>query len=173
MADDVGSTLDDVRPVRLGPRRAWPRRLAIGLLAMIVLAGATGLLGVHTTSRSVTAGGYTLTVEYAGIARAGLDAPWTVTVHRRGGFDGPVRLAVTVDYFDLFESQGFDPEPAAGTADGEQVYWTFDPPPGEVFTLGFDAYIQPAAQWGASGQVSILDGDAPAATVDFSTWLVP
>ena len=176
MTTDPASTLDDVRPARLGPRRIWPRRLAIALLVAVVLAGAAGFLGVHSTTRTATVGRDTLTVEYASIARAGLDAPWTVTVRRAGGFDGPVRLAVTADYFDLFESQGLDPEPAAETADGRLLYWTFDPPPGEEFSVDFDAYIQPAAQWGAGGEISLLDGpddSAPSVTVAFSTWLVP
>ena len=168
---DTGSdsTLDDVRSADAGPRRVWPRRAGVVLLVVIVLAGASGLLGVRSASRTVTGNGYVLTVEYAAVARAGLDVPWSVTVEHAGGFSGPVRLSASSAYFDLFESQGFDPEPAAETADADRVYWTFDPPPGEVFTLDFDAYVQPAAQLGASGTVAVDGGPS----ADFTTWLVP
>ena len=110
---------------------------------------------------------------YAVVARAGLDVPWQVTVHRDGGFTGPVTVAVTADYFDIFESQGLDPEPATETSDGEHLYWTFDPPPGEELAIDFDAYIQPSSQLGASGEAAVLDGGAAVVTVPFRTWLVP
>jgi hypothetical protein len=83
-------------------------------------------------------------------------------------------LAVTGNYFDIYESQGLDPEPAAQTADAEFLYWTFDPPPaGETFTVDFDAYIQPSSQWGASGELRLLESGTAVATVAFSTALVP
>lgn len=134
---------------------------------------------------------------YAAVARAGLDVPWKVTVRREGGFTGPVTLAVTADYFDIYEEQGLDPAPAAETADADRLYWTFDPPTagtrpdGSVGPCGpavgsgllpaschelavdFDAYIQPSSQLGASGEVAVLVDGAPAVTVPFRTWLVP
>lgn len=170
---DRDSTLGDVRPASAGPRPLRWRRAATALLLVVVLAGAAGLLGVRTSTTSATAGGYTVSVEYAWIARAGLDVPWTVTVEHPGGFDGPVTLAVTADYFAIYEEQGLDPEPASQTADADHVYWTFDPPPGDVLTVDFDAYVQPSSQWGASGEVAVLDDGAPAVGVGFRTALVP
>ena len=80
---------------------------------------------------------------------------------------------MTAEYFDIYESQGLDPEPASQTADGEFLYWTFDPPPGEDLTIDFDAYIQPSSQWGESGEVRVLDGDRTAVATTFTTSLVP
>jgi hypothetical protein len=168
------STLGDVRPASAGPRPVRGRSILVAALLLIVTAGAAGLFGVRTTTNTATGGGYEVSVEYAWIARAGLDVPWTVTVHRAGGFTGPISLAVTGDYFDIYESQGLDPEPAAQSADAEFLYWTFDPPPaGEDFTIDFDAYIQPASQWGASGEVRLLEDATPVVTVPFTTALVP
>ena len=148
--------------------------MLVGALALFVAAGATGLLGVHSTTSSGEGGGYQIEVEYAAVARAGLDVPWQVHVRRAGGFAGPVTLAVTADYFDIYEEQGLDPEPASQTSDGEYLYWTFDPPPaGEEMTVDFDAYIQPSSQLGASGEVSVLVGTERVATTSFHTWLVP
>ncbi len=167
------STLADVRPVEQGPRPVRLRRALVALLTAIVLAGAAGLFGVRSTEATASAAGWTLSVTYASIARAGLDVPWKVTVQREGGFPGPITLAVTADYFDIYEEQGLDPAPAAETADGERLLWTFDPPPGDQLAVDFDAYIQPSSQLGASGEVAVLDGDRPVVSVPFRTWLVP
>jgi hypothetical protein len=168
------STLTGVRPVSAGRRPVRGRSALVGLLLVIVTAGAAGLLGVRTTTATASAGPYTVSVEHAWIARAGLDVPWTATVHRRGGFTGPVTVAVTAEYFDIYESQGLDPEPSTQTADAEFLYWTFDPPPaGEDLTVDFDAYIQPSSQWGASGELRVLEDGGTAVGVGFTTALVP
>src|SRR5215212_236396 len=159
------STLVDVRTAAAGPRSTRWRRILVGLLVLLVGAGATGLLGVHSTTRTGSGGGYEVTVEYAAVARAGLDVPWHVQVRRDGGFDGPVTLAVTADYFDIYEEQGLDPAPATETSDGERLLWTFEPPPdGDRLAVDFDAYIQPSSQLGASGEVAVLEAGAPAVT---------
>ena len=169
----AGSTLGDVRPVEQGPRPTLWRRLLVALLTAIVVAGAAGLFGVRSSEATASAGGWTLSVTYASVARAGLDVPWKVDARRDGGFTGPVTLAVTADYFDIYEEQGLDPAPADETADGERLLWTFDPPPGDELAIDFDAYIQPSSQLGASGQVTVLDGGNEVVTVPFRTWLVP
>lgn len=167
------STLADVRPVGEGPRPTLWRRLLVGLLTVIVVAGAAGLFGVRSSEATASAGGWTVSVTHASVARAGLDVPWTVTVRREGGFTGPVTLAVTADYFDIYEEQGLDPAPDTETSDGERLYWTFEPPPGDELAVDFDGYIQPSSQLGASGEVAVIDGGAEVVSVPFRTWLVP
>ena len=165
---------DAVRPDAKGARRKLAfRRTVVVILCGVVLLGALGLLGVHSRTVRATANGYTLTVQYAQIARAGLDAPWRVLVHHPNGFSDDIELAVTAKYFELFESQGLDPEPSSETADGKYVYLTFDRPPGTDFRLSFDAYIQPSAQLGADGQVRLLIADQQLLHVNFRTWLLP
>jgi hypothetical protein len=172
MSDD--STLDDVRPVERGPRPTLVRRLLVGLLTVIVVAGAVGLFGVRSSEARASNAGWTVSVTYAAVARAGLDVPWKVTVRRDGGFAGPITLAVSADYFDIYEEQGLDPQPTAESSDGTYLYWTFDPPPvGDQLAVDFDAYIQPSSQLGSSGEVSVLVGNERVATTEFHTWLVP
>jgi hypothetical protein len=152
----------------------WGRRLFLLALVLFVGAGVAGGLGVRTSTAMAVDGDYELTVDHATIARAGLDVPWQVTVTRQGGYDEELILAVTGDYFDIFETQGFTPDPAAATRDATTLYLTFDAPQGEVFTLSYDAYIQPSSQRGNNGSVSVLGADGqPMATVDFDTWLWP
>jgi len=64
------------------------------------------------------------------MARAGLDTPWQVTVTRPGGLGKQVTLAITGDYFTIFETQGFHPEPADETRNAHTLYLTFTAPPG-------------------------------------------
>jgi hypothetical protein len=152
----------------------WGRRAVLTLLAVIVLAGVSGLLGVQSSTSTAVNAGYSLRVDHASVARAGLDVPWQVTITHEGGFDKTVTLAVTGDYFDIYETQGFTPEPSAMVRDADTVYLTFDAPEGDTFTVDYDAYIQPASQRGQSATVSVVDADLrPLATVHIDTSLLP
>lgn len=167
------STLRNVRPAQRTPRSLVGRRLGTAALALVVLLGLAGLLGDGLATRTASADGYTVTVEYARTARAGLDVPWTVTVNSEHGFDGPLTLAVTGEYFAIFESQAREPMSRSETADGEFLYWTFDPPPGQTFRVNLDAYVQPSAQIGASGSVAVVVNGEHVAPVEFTTTLFP
>lgn len=152
----------------------WGRRAILALLAVVVLAGASGLLGVRASTATDEGGGYTLGVEHAMTARAGLDVPWQVTVTREGGFEKTVTLAVTGDYFDIYETQGFTPEPSTSIRDARTLYLTFDAPEGETFTVDYDAYIQPSSQRGEGATVSVVDAELRRlASVDIYTFLLP
>lgn len=142
-------------------------------MAVAVAAGLLSLLGVRSSSVSAHDGGYDVSLRYPSVARAGLDTPWQVTVTHPGGFGKELTLAVTGDYFDIFETQGFHPEPADETRDRDTLYLTFTAPPGDTFVVDFDAYIQPASQQGRSATLSIIDGGARKATVAFDTLLLP
>jgi hypothetical protein len=151
----------------------WVRRAVLTLLGLVVLADLVGLLGVHTSSATASRGGYTMTLRYPGVARAGLDIQWQVTVTHPGGFGKELTLGVTGDYFDIFETQGFHPNPSAETRDGHTLYLTFDAPPGDTFVVYYDAYIQPASQQGKSARVAVIDHGQPAVWIDYRTRLVP
>lgn len=169
-----GSTFTDFETQREGVRSLWIRRGFLTLLLAALLAGLVGFLGVRTETSTHRESGWTLSLEHASVARAGLDVPWEVTVFREGGFDGPITLALTGEYLDIYETQAFHPEPSASRRDAQLLYLEFDPPPaGEEFVVAYDAYIQPASQVGAEGSVSVVDDGVPVATVDFETALLP
>ncbi len=176
MPDSVApdSTLADVRPPI--PRRAARagRRAVLVLLLIVVVLGGTSLLGVHTSTAAAQAEGYHVEVKYPRVARAGLDTTWRVTVTHPGGFGSePITLAVSARYFDIFETQAFHPNPSKETGDGAMLVFEFDPPAGDVFSVDYDAYIQPSSQMGRRGEVSLMDGERARVTVPFRTWLVP
>ena len=131
------STLDGLESTAGDVRGLWVRRFFLALLSLVLVAGLLGLLGVRSTTSEGAADGWTLSLEHAAVARAGLDVPFTATVTHDGGFDEKVTLAVTGDYFDLYETQGFNPVPSETSRDGELFYLTFDAPP-EGDTLGGD-----------------------------------
>ena len=167
------STLEDVPrdPPRNGS--GWPRRAATFVLFVIVVCGAIGIFGVHTRTARTSGGGFELSVTYAQSARAGLDVPFEIVVRHPGGFGDQLTLAVSRDYFRMFESQGFFPDIDSSTADDQFVYMTFDAPKGDVFTLWYDAYIQPSEQLGKSADVRLIIDDQVVAQTSLHTWLVP
>lgn len=169
---DEFSTLSDIPSGRR--RGVRIRRCVLVVMVVVVGVAASGLLGVHTRSVSATAGGWTLAVDYAGVARAGLDVPLRITVTHPGGFDDEITLAVDRDYLVMFEQQGFYPDASASNSRGDDVLLTFDAPPsGAVFVVDFDAYVQPANQAGERGTVAVVQGSDRLVEVDFRTVLFP
>jgi hypothetical protein len=168
------TTSHDVRE-RNHPLALWLRRATLGALLVVLVADLVGLLGVHTRDTTASRDGYTMTLRYPGIARAGLDVPWQVTVTHQGGFGKELTLAVSADYLDLFETQGFHPQPSDETRDGHYLYLTFSAPPGDTFSVYFDAYIQPSSQRGSSARVALTRGVSSTQLVwiDYRTWLWP
>lgn len=152
----------------------WARRGALFVLSAVVVAALCGYLGLRTQKVSASANGYDLSVTYPGIARAGLDVVWTISVHRDGGLGDKVVLRVTGDYADILESQDLTPEPDSETSDGEYDYLTFTAPSGDTLLVDFDAYVQPASQQGRRANVAVLGADRrPLVQVDYRTRLVP
>jgi hypothetical protein len=170
---DHDSTLADVKPGNCTFASIWGRRAGLTLLLVVVLAGAFGVFGVHSRTVTTHANGYTLEVLYPQTARAGLDVPVRFTVHRPGGFDQGITIAVSTDYFRMFETQGFYPDADSSTNDGNFVYFNFDQPDGDEFVMDYDAYIQPSAQIGKKATVRLIVGGTIEASTSIHTWLVP
>jgi hypothetical protein len=173
VADD--STLDDVRSTEDNRRGVIGRRVALAVLLVVVLVGSTGFLGVHSQTARASGSGYDLSLTYPRVARSGLDIPWKLTLRHPGGFAGNIVVAVTADYFDIFEFQGMHPEPSDETGTDRFVYLTFAPPPGhaDVFSVSLDTYVQPASQIGRDAVVAVLIDGTRVAQVRYKTWLVP
>ncbi len=131
---------------------------------------------MHTATITRTASGYTLSLDYPEAGRAGLDVTWRARVDHPGGFEKELTLAVTGAYFDIFETQGFFPEPSKQIRDGDVLYLTFDAPKGASFTVDYDAYIQPASQQGRRAHLAVVSntgGGTEIVGFDYKTRLVP
>jgi hypothetical protein len=163
----------DIRQVRRG---RFGRRVFTVAIVVFLGLGLLGFYGVRTGETEAAGGGYELTVHYTKLTRPGLATPWAVEIRHPGGFgDGQVVVAVTSSYFDVFDENGLDPDPAESVSDGERSIWTFDAPPGDVMTVSFDARIEPGVQLTrVKGEVSVLDSSgADVVTADFKTLVLP
>ena len=155
------------------PAALWMRRGMLTVMGLVVAADLFSLLGVHTSTVSAERGGYAVTLDYPSVARAGLDTPYQVTVTHPGGFGKQLTLAITGSFFNIFETQGFHPNPSDETRDGTNLYLTFTAPPGDTFVVDFDTYVQPASQQGRTATLTVIDGGVPQVSVDYHTRLMP
>jgi hypothetical protein len=160
-------TVDRVRTAR------FVRRLVLTLLVAFLALGAAGVLGVRTGSVRATGNGYELAVTYARVTRPGLATPWSAEIRRTGGFEGPVTLAVSSRYFEMFDENGLDPDPAEATATDEEILWEFSPPDGDVLTVSFDARLEPGVQWGKRGTAAVVVDGERMVSVRYRTWVLP
>lgn len=167
------STLDDVRPASADPRSLLWRRAGFGILVLFVGAGLFGLLGDREGVVEGSSGGHDLRLEFAQSARPGMDVPFEITLTRERGLDAEVTLALTGDYLDMFETQGWYPEATDMTRDGEWVYLTFATEGQPVMVIDFDAYIQPNALLTRSGQLAVVVDGEPVDPLSFRTVLFP
>lgn len=146
---------------------------ALGL-AVLEAADVADVYGVDTGHARAEGGGYELDVRYGTVSRPALATPFEIEVRRAGGFgDEPVVVAVTHDYLAMWDENGLDPQPSAETAGDRWLIWEFDPPPGDVLFVSYDARIEPSVQSGRSGEVAVLVDDQPVVSVRFHTRVMP
>jgi hypothetical protein len=160
-------TLPVLRRSRLG------RRILIGIVAVFILLGASSLLGAHTSTREASGGGYDMKLVYPAVTRPGLAVRWILFVHRAGGFKGPVQVATTSTYFNLFDFNNLDPVPSKQTTSTDLSVWEFDPPVGETLRITFDGRLEPARQHGSVATTSILEDDLPVVSIRYQTRVMP
>lgn len=170
--DEMPTAPEEQDLLRMRRARTF-RRLFIAVLFAFLGVGLAGQLGVRSRSTTAQGDGYELTVTYGQVSRGGLATPWSFEVHRPGGFDGPITVSTTSAYLDLFDENGFDPQPRSSTATPEVVIWEFEPPDGDTLGVSLDARIEPAAQWGRTGQTSVLVDGKPVVTAEYKTWIMP
>ena len=174
MPDPLPPTLRSVWDDNAVRRARNARRAGLILLALFVLAGLTGFLGIRTASVTGEADGYRMTVTHAQVTRAGIAVPFHVRVTHAGGFDGPLTLAISEGLLERFDFQNFYPNPSAERGTADYVYYDFDPPPGDVFELNLDARTSPDQNGSTTVyRTALLLGDKPVTDVSFRLWVVP
>lgn len=164
--------------IRDHPGVGRARRIGQGVFVVALAAflgvAFLGAYGVRSTTVRASGGGYDLAVHHGTTSRPALATPFDITVRRAGGFDGPVTLAVTAEYFRLWDENGLFPEPADESVEDGWLVWEYDPPEGEVLSITYDARIEPAAQSGRKGRVEVRDEAGTALVgVDFETKVLP
>lgn len=168
------STLEDVRPVQAGPRSLRWRTAGCVVLGLVVAAGLFGFLGDRVGVVEGASGqGQQLRLEYAETSRPGLDVPFRITLAQQEGLASEVTLALTADYLQIYETQGWYPEPSEQTRHGQWLYLTFATEGEQELTVDFDAYIQPTATGSHPGKLAVVVDGEPVDPLSFSTLIFP
>jgi hypothetical protein len=168
------STRPDETPLAQLTRARTLRRVGLGVLGAVVVAGLFNLLGVRTGTVSADGDGYRLTVEYAEVTRPGLATTWIVDVRSPSGFDGPVTLATDAAYFDRFDFNQLYPEPASVSSRGDEVLLEFEEIGGDVLRVAFDGRASPTFVFGLAHGSTALEVDGrELVRVDYTTVVMP
>jgi hypothetical protein len=162
------TTTDVVLEVPARARRA--RRLSTGALALLVLAGALGVLGDRTSQVSARDGATTLTVTYAPVLRAGAPLVWRLELRDPDGLPAEVVLALDAGYLGMLDHQRFLPEPSEERREGDTLLLTFPTGGAARFVLEQDAYAEPAFSAARTGAAAVV---GTALAVRFRTVQVP
>lgn len=149
------------------------RRVGLGAMAVFVVCGAVGLFGIKTGRVTGSGAGYDLSLEYPATDRPGQPIHWVLTVHRAGGFGGPVDVGITQGYLDLLDLNDIQPQPSDARSSGPFVIWTFAKPDGDTLAVSIDAQIQLNGRWGSEATVAVMEHGTPVAQVHWRTWVAP
>ena len=150
------------------------RRLGIGILAAVVVAGLFNVLGIRREVVTAEEDGYRLEVEYARVTRPGLASSWVVAVTHPGGFEDPLTITTNADYFDRFDFNQFYPEPSTTASRGDLLLLTFEGIEGERFVLRFDGRASPLFVLDlAEASTGLEVAGREIARVDYTTVVMP
>ena len=152
--------------------RVIERGILLAVLLFLV-PGVIGWYGISNSKVTDSGAGYDLTVDFPDMTRAGLSSPWEAVVSHAGGFDGPITLAVSRSYFELFDLNGFYPDAAATTTDGDRLLLEFDPPEGDALKIHLDFRAQPDLHAGGSATTALLVDGTEVASVEYDTRMMP
>lgn len=160
------------------PRR-WEtvlRTLTIALVIGLVLATGVGLLGVRSAEVAAAAQGFELKAHYAAMTRPGLATPFSVDVRSTDGspLPGEVTIRVSSSYLAMFDDNGMEPLPSTSYNTSAWTWWSFEVPEGnDTLTVDLDARLEPAVQWGRSGEVGLEIDGQEVVSVAFITRVAP
>jgi hypothetical protein len=150
------------------------RRLYLALVGGFLLLGLFNVFGSRTSTVSASANGYRLRVTYPAATRSSLPVRWQLVLTHVGGFSGPIKVAIPIDYFNLFDFNNTYPLPDSTLNEGGLVVMAFPPPTGETLNVLLDARTQPGLKTGMKTTTAVLDSDDRLLVqVSYSTMVVP
>jgi len=157
----------------------WGRFAFFAATVVIVGLGVTGVFGIRSSTATGGGGEFVVAVEHPAVTRPGHAVGFTIEVSHRDGspITEPVEIAVSADYWAMFDANALVPAPSAETRGGDVLVWEFDPPPAHAdrsrLLVSFDARLAPSVNTGRAGFVQIIDDGEPVAEVHFRTRVVP
>ncbi|HET9310181.1 MAG TPA: hypothetical protein VFP41_03025 [Actinomycetota bacterium] len=168
------STRPDPVPIgRLRRQRAL-RRVGLSALGLLVVAGLLNLFGVWVRVAGASQDGVTLEVSYAAVTRSGLQTPWTAVVRSSDGFEGPITIATSAEYFERFDFNQWYPEPSSTKIRGDALLLSFEPPGDRrEFTVRFDGRASPTFGLGSHARTTLETDGLPPLSVEYRTVVMP
>jgi hypothetical protein len=157
-------------------RDMWLRRILIAIVAVIVLVGLTGRLGVrsNTLTQRAQSGDMRVELTYAEVARPGLAVPWRLAVT---GLDAAsphlVEVELTAGYADSFDFNNLTPDPDSISRTPTTITYEFQVEDSAELQMAFDTRVEPAVQSRRTATVSVAVDGEPVAEFDFTTWILP
>ena len=164
------------------PRRMQARRLgyramtvALAALALLVLADVRwAVFGVELGGGDGRSGRWWLVRGRVPASDPkALASPLAVEVSRPDGFDGPVEIAVSWPWIEIWDENGLYPTPESEVGEEHWVVYEFEPPDGDTFRFFYDARLEPARQESQRGAVRLRSGDQVEAEIELTTTVRP
>jgi hypothetical protein len=152
------------------------RRVSISFVALLIVLGMVGMLGVRDTTAEASANGLTIGVSHASVTRAGLATTFGIEVSTTDDTPLPpiITTRISSRYLDMLDENGLDPDPTVSFRDSDWTWWTFEVPTGaREFEVSFDARLEPSVQWGRRAVVAIETEGTSMVDVEISTWVMP
>ena len=150
------------------------RRVYVAALSVFVVLGLLDVFGSRTGVASAAGGGYTMTLHYPSRTRSGLPVEWRLVVTHPGGFDEPIRVGITLDYFNSFDFNNVSPTPVETMNRDGLLIWSFPKPIGDTLEVLLDARTQPGLRSGPSATTAVVAQDGtPIVAVRYTTGVMP
>jgi hypothetical protein len=163
----------EVDPARLRRGVAWRRVFTVGLV-LFIAAALAGWFGMRSRTTTATTGSTSLKLKYSEITRRGVSTPWDLEIRERDGFAHDVEIEMPLQYLQILDVQGIQPEPTDETTTADVVRWTFSRPDGDTFRVRLDAQADPSAGAGRHrGEVHVQNNGRSSASLKFTTWMLP
>lgn len=165
------STLNNVLSHRQTKAGRIGRRMILSLLCLFIVLALLQFFDSED-SLTVSKSGYDVTVDYSPAGRAGMASSLTIQLESGQPITGPVTVALSETYLDVFSVQDVSPQAAnEGYADGF-VQLNYDPPNKEKFTVNIRGAWETGNAVSASGSVVVSVDGRVVATVPLDSWLV-
>jgi len=167
------STRPEQEPLDHLRRHRAARRAGLAVLGLVVWLGLSNIVGLRTTSTLASVDGVSLSVTYASVTRSGLETPWRAEIRSVDGFEGPVTITTSADYFDRFDFNQWYPEPSGSSAQGDLLRLTFEAPEGDVLLVRFDGRASPTFGLGSAATTALDTDGLPSLAVSYRTVVMP
>jgi hypothetical protein len=159
--------------------RRWLYRsstaVLVAVVGVVMVDGAAlvDVVGVDSAEvRRQAPDGSTLLVEFPSVTRPALASPLRITV---GGLAAGERVTLGIDrqYLAMWDHNAVFPAPDAERSVEPWVVWEYVAS-GTQLVIELDLRVEPGAQWGRTGHVSMLDHhDLPIVTAYLHTRVMP